>query len=182
MENQKSAIKPSLSYGLLLGIALIVYSLIMYLLDIDLESKVQWISYLIIAGGLFWAMISFRDKLSGGFITYGKAFGVGFLTGLFAAILSAIFTYIYLTMIDPGMIEEILLNAENKILESDPNMSDEQLEQALSIAEKFTSPIIMTILGFLSSVFFATILSLIIAIFVKRENTIEIVEEEVIEE
>ena len=182
MENQKSAIKPSLTYGLLLGIALIVYSLIMYLLDIDLESKIQWIAYLIIAGGIFWAMISFRDKLSGGFITYGKAFGVGFWTGLFAAVVSAIFTYIYVTMIDPGMIEEILLKAEDEILEGNPNMSDEQLEQALSIAEMFTSPIMIAVWGFLASVSFATISSLIIAIFVKREDTIEIVEEEVIEE
>lgn len=182
MENQKSAFKPSLTYGLLLGIALIVYSLIMYLLDIDLESKIQWIAYLIIAGGLYWAMTSFKDKLSGGFITYGKAFGVGFWTGLFAAVVSGIFTYIYVTMIDPGMIEEILLNAEDKILESNPNIGDEELEMALSYTEKFTSPVMIAILGFLSSAFFATILSLIIAIFVKREGAIEIVEEEVIEE
>jgi len=182
MEDQKSVIKPSVSYGLYLGIALILFSLIMFLLDVDHDSKLMWFSYLIMAGGLFWAMVSFRDKINRGFITYGKAFGVGFWTGLFAAILGSIFTYIYVTMIDPGMIEEILLKAEDQILESNPNMSDEQLEQALSMTEKFTSPIMITIWGFVANVIFATILSLIIAIFVKREGTIEIVEEEVVEE
>lgn len=78
MENQKSVIKPSLTYGLYLGVVLILFSLIMFLLDIDRESKLMWVSYLIMAGGLFWAMISFRDKINGGFITYGKAFGAGF--------------------------------------------------------------------------------------------------------
>jgi hypothetical protein len=182
MENQKSTIKPSLTYGLYLGIALILFSLIMYLLDVDRESKLMWVSYLIMAGGLFWAMISFRDKINGGFVSYGKAFGTGFWTGLFAAIIGSIFTYIYVTMIDPGMIEEILFKAEEQILESSPNMSDEQLEQALSMTEKFTSPIMITIWGFVANVIFATILSLIIAIFVKREGTIEIAEEEVTEE
>jgi len=178
MENQKSVIKPSLTYGLYLGIALILFSLIMYLLDIDRESPIMYISYLVMAGGLFWAMISFRDKINGGFVSYGKAFGTGFWTGLFAAIIGSIFTYIYVTMIDPGMIDEILFKAEEQILESSPNMSDEQLDQALSMTEKFTSPIMITIWGFVANVIFATILSLIIAIFVKREGTIEIVEEE----
>jgi len=182
MENQNSVIKPSLTYGLYLGIALILFSLVMYLLDIDHDSKLMWVSYIIMAGGLFWAMISFRDKINGGFVTYGKAFGTGFWTGLFAAIIGTAFTYIYVTMIDPGMIEEILLKAEEQILDSSPNMSDEQLEQALSMTEKFTSPIMITIWGFVANVIFATILSLIIAIFVKREGTIEIVEEEVTEE
>lgn len=181
MENQKSVIKPSLTYGLYLGIALILFSLIMYLLDVDRESKLMWLSYLIMAGGLFWAMISFRDQINGGFVTYGKAFATGFWTTLFAAILGTIFTYIYVTMIDPGMIEEILLNAEDQILESNPNMSDEQLEQALSMTEKFTSPIMITIWGFIANIIFGTILSLIIAIFVKREGPVEVVEEEVTE-
>ncbi|MCB2207593.1 MAG: DUF4199 domain-containing protein [Bacteroidetes bacterium] len=183
MENQKSVIKPSLSYGLYLGIALILFSLIMYLLDIDRESPIMYISYLVMAGGLFWAMISFRDKINGGFVSYGKAFGTGFWTGLFAAIIGAIFTYIYVTMIDPGMIEEILFDAEEEILNSGREMSDQEIEQGLNFTEKLVAnPVALTIWSFVMNTFFATILSLIIAIFVKREGTIEIVEEKGTEE
>jgi len=56
------------------------------------------------------------------------------------------------------------------MLEGNPNISDEQLEQALSMTEKFTSPVMITVFAFLANVIFATILSLIIAIFAKREN------------
>ncbi len=182
MENQKSTVNASIMYGLLLSIVLIVFSLLMYLLDVDHDSKIMWLSYLIMAGGLFWAMVSYRDKYSGGFLSYGSAFGVGFWTGLFASVLASAFTYFFVTMINPGMIEQILIETENNMLESNPNISDEELDMILSYTEKFTTPVMLTVIGFIANVFFATILSLIIAIFVKREATIEIVEEEVTEE
>jgi len=170
MEEKKSVVSVSLMYGIYLGLALIAYSLLMFVLDVDRESKIMWVSYLIMAAGLFWAMVSVRDKYFGGFISYGKAFATGFWTALFAAIIGALFTYIYVIYLDPGMIDDILLKAEESMLEGNPNISDEQLEQALSMTEKFTSPVMITVFAFLANVIFATILSLIIAIFAKREN------------
>jgi len=170
-ENNKSVIMPSLMYGVYLGLTLIVYSLLLFLLDVDSESWLKWISYVIMAAGIFWAMISIRDKQLGGFMSYGKAFGSGFWTVLFASVLTAIFTYFYVIYIDTGMIDEILLKAEESMLEGNPNMSDEQLDQALAMTEKFTSPVMISVWAFIANVIFGTILSLIIAIFAKRENT-----------
>ena len=169
-ENNKSVLQPSLMYGIYLGFALIVYSLLLFLLDVDQESWLKWISYVIMAGGLFWAMVSIRDKELGGYATYGKAFGIGFWTALFAAIISGFFTYIYVIYIDPGLIDEILLKAEESMLEGNPNISDDQLETALMWTERMTSPVMITVWAFVANVIFGTILSLIIAIFAKREN------------
>ena len=170
-ENNKSVIMPSLMYGVYLGLTLIVYSLLLFLFDVDSESWLKWISYVIMAAGIFWAMISIRDKQLGGFMSYGKAFGSGFWTVLFASVITAIFTYFYVIYIDTGMIDEILLKAEESMLEGNPNMSDEQLDQALAMTEKFTSPVMISVWAFIANVIFGTILSLIIAIFAKRENT-----------
>ena len=178
MENQKSPISASLTYGLLLGLALIVFSLIMFILNVGQHSKIQWISYLIMIGGLFWAMIAYRNKYSDGFISYGKAFGVGFWTILFAAIIASIYTYFYVTRIDPALIENILSDAEDKILANSPDISDEDLENALHYTRMFTSPFMITIWGFIANVIFGTILSMIIAIFVKREKKPEITDTE----
>ncbi len=169
-ENQKSSFQASLIPGVYLGIALIVFSIILYLLDVPYDSKLTWISYLIMAAGLFWAMISIRDNSLGGYLTYGQGFGIGFWTVFFSTILGTIFTYFYATMINPGIIEEILINSEEAILESSPDMSDEALEQALTMTEKFTTPVMLTVLTFVFSMIFGTILSLIIAIFAKRED------------
>lgn len=170
-ENQKSAFMPSLINGIYLGLTLVVFSLLMFLLDVDRESWINYISYVIMAAGLYMAIVNYRDKLSGGFIEYGKAFSAGFYTGLIASLITTIFTYIYVQYIDPGLIEEILVKAEESMLESNPEMSDEQLSQALSMTKSLVaSPMMMAIWSFLFNVIAATLLSLIIAIFAKREN------------
>ena len=169
-ENVKGAFGPSVLRGVYLGVALILFSLILYLLGIDRESPVQYVSYLILIVGLAWSIFAFRNKDLGGFCTYGKAFSAGFYTALIASLLTGIYTFINVTAIDPGMIGEILLRAEEGMLASNPNMTDDQLEIALSWTEMMTTPIMMSVFNFIGNLLVSTILSLIIAIFAKREN------------
>lgn len=169
-EKQNSAIASSLTSGIIVGIVLIVFSLLMYFLDVDPQSKIMWLSYLILAAGLWWAIISYRNKLPGGYLTYGKAFSAGFFTGLFASIILAIFTFIYVQYIDTTLIDKILANAEDKILNTQPNISDEDLDRALSMTRKFTNPSMMSIFSFVGNTILSTLFSLIIAIFAKRED------------
>lgn len=169
-EKQKSAFMPSLMPGIYLGFVLIIYSLLMFILDVEHESYINYFSYVILAAGLFWSVVSYRDKQLGGYIEYGKAFSAGFYTGLFASALAGIFLYIYVQYIDPGIIEEILIKAEESMLEQNPDISNEQLEQALSWTETFTSPVMMGVMGFIMNLIVSAIFSLIIAIFAKREN------------
>jgi len=56
------------------------------------------------------------------------------------------------------------------------------LETALHYTEMFTSPVMITIWGFIANVIFGTILSLIIAIFAKREKPLDITVDEAKEE
>lgn len=166
---KKSAFGPSILPGIYLGVSLVLFSLITFLLDVDIQSPIKYVSWLILAAGLFWAIISFRDKQMGGFIDYKGAFSSGFYTGLIASIIAGLFMFVYVQYIDPGIIDQILLETE-ATLEQNPNMSDEQIEQALEMTESFTSPILMSVFGFLGNLVASTVLSLIIAIFAKREN------------
>ncbi len=169
-ENKRSVIMPSLMNGIYLGLALIIFSLLLFIGDVDQESKITWLSYLIMAGGLYYAMVSYRDKYAGGFLSYGQAFGAGFWTGLFASILAAIFTYFYFAEINPGLVDEIITKAEESILAGNPDISDEDLDRALSMTARFTTPAMLTVWSFIANVILATILSLIIAIFARRER------------
>ena len=175
MEQKKSSIgKVSLSYGLIVGVLLILWSLLMHIFDIDRESYISFISYLILLGGIIWGSKIYRDNYSGGFITYGKSFSVGFLVGLFGSILVSIFFYIFLIYIDPATFAEILENALNNaelnILESNPDISDQDLEQILSMTEKFTTQFTITIGVFIMYVISSVIFSLIASIFIKKEE------------
>jgi len=166
----KSAFMPSLMPGIYLAFALILYTLVLFIADIDMESPLKYGSYVIMAVGLFLSIVAFRDKHLDGIITYGKAFSAGFYTGLFASLIASIFTYFYVQYIDTELIANILIMAEEGMLEQNPDMSNEQIDQALSMTEMFTSPIMLSVMGFIANVILSAGLSLLIAIFAKREN------------
>jgi hypothetical protein len=56
------------------------------------------------------------------------------------------------------------------MLAQNPDMSDEQLDQALGMVKIFTSPVMMAVMGFIYNVVISVVLSLIFAIFAKRED------------
>ena len=167
---QKSTFLPAVQFGLLTGLAMVVYTLILYLAGVDLHSYWNLFSYILFIGGLYWGMSSIREKQLEGVMSYGKAFGTGFLITLFAAILLAIFAYFYLQYINPSALAKASAEAENKILASNPNISDADLQKALDMVKIFTNPIMSAVTQFISNLIAGTIFSLIIAIFAKRED------------
>ena len=171
MENQKSVLMPSLSAGLILGIILVVFSLLLYVADLNENIWIASISYVIIAVVLYFAIINFRDKQQNGFLTYGKGVSMGTLVGFFASILFAVFTYVYVTYIDPSVIDKALVAAEEGILERMPNISDDELEKQMSIVEIFTKPLIRAITSIFWYTMVSVVFSLLISIFAKQEDT-----------
>jgi hypothetical protein len=167
---QKSTFSFSMQFGLLTGLALIVFTLILFLAGVADKSPVRWVSLVIYIGMMFWGVTNIRDRQLGGVMTYGKAFGTGFWIALFTAILVGIFTFFYMKYIDTGAITRALTEAENKILAKNPNISDADLDKALSMVKAFTNPVMSAIMQFIGNVIIGTVFSLIIAIFAKRED------------
>ncbi len=170
MDNSKSAFMPSLSAGILLGVILVVYSLILYVAELNENQWLAAVSYVITAIVLYFVIINFRDKHQNGFLSYGKGVTVGLLTGLFASVILAIFTYIYITYIDPSIMEQVLIKAEESVLQTNPNMSDEELDRAMGMVEIFTSPGVMTVMTIFWYALVSLVFSLLISIFAKRED------------
>lgn len=169
MENKPSTAIVSLGYGVIIALAIIVFSLILFLLNLAKGSGLEYLSYLILLAGLFLAQINFRNKYQGGFITYGKAFTLGMLTSLFLSVIMGIYTYIFFQYIDPGAMEEAMTIAEQKMM--DQGLSDMQIEQGMAIARKFQSVGMYTVFAIVGNFLIGMIFSLITAIFVKKEDT-----------
>ena len=169
-ENNNSAFMPSLVSGLMLGVLLVIYSLVLYLFDFNENVWLAAVSYLITGAFLFFAITSFRDNKQNGFLTFGKGVGLGTLIGFFASLILALFTYIYISYIDPGVIEESMIRAEESILQSQPNISDDDLDKAMEMVEIFTSPGMMAVMGIIWYTMVSVVLSLLISIFAKRED------------
>jgi hypothetical protein len=174
MENEKmSAGRVALNYGLMLGVVLIIYSLILYLVNVPLESLqyFNWGSYVFIIIFMVLGIKTYRDKYADGLITYGKSFSTGFLIGLYAAIIAAIYGFIYFSFINPGIIQEMMDARTIEMMEQNPNMNDEQLEMAQAWMERFMSPVMMSIMGLIVNVIITLIISLVVSIFTQRKDT-----------
>ncbi|MCU4154520.1 DUF4199 domain-containing protein [Carboxylicivirga sp. A043] len=168
MENQTPSIgKSALTYGLYLGLALIVYSLIIYLIGLTGNQGASWLSYVIIIGMLAYAMMNYRDKVNGGFLKYGQGVGLGTLTAIYGGVLSSVFTFILMKYIDPALIDQIVNKAlEDAMAKGTP---EEQLEMVEKMVRMFTSPMAILLMGILGSGIMGAIISLILAAIFKKE-------------
>lgn len=97
---------------------------------------------------------------------YGSALGTGIMIGLFAAILGNLYSYCYFSFINPH-VTDVIYQAQVAKMEA-KGLSPEQIERAEPMMRKFMSPVVMTISGFVITLLFNTVLSLIIAAFLKN--------------
>jgi hypothetical protein len=178
MENQTyPAWKHAIQYGIFLSIALIILSLLFYVLDLHTERWTGFISYGVLLIGIIYSIVTYRDKFMNGFISYGQSFSTGFLTGLFASIIISLFTGIFVAAMGEQYIETLLMQSEESILKSNPDITDDQLDIALKFSKKMMHPVWISILALLGFLVFSVIFSLIVSVFVKKEdNSLQIPE------
>lgn len=168
MEQKSLFWKNSIKHGIIIGLGLIIYSVILYVLELNLNNVLNNLSYLILIAGFYFGTKAYRDKELNGHINYGKAFGYSMIILLIAAIISNVYGYIFMKFIDPDIVEKIKALSEEKMLER--GMSDEQVEMSMKMQSKFMSPGIMMIFGFVWYMIFGTILALLTSIFVKKQG------------
>ncbi|TRX65985.1 DUF4199 domain-containing protein [Carboxylicivirga sp. M1479] len=168
MENQNPSIgKSALNYGLFLGLALVVYSLIIYLAGLTGNQAASWLSYIIFIGIMSYAMINYRDKVNGGVLRYSQGLGLGILTAVVGGVISTVFTFILMKYIDPALIDQIVNKAlEDAMAKGTP---EEQMEMVEKMVRMFTSPTALLLMGVFGSALMGTIISLILAAIFKKE-------------
>ena len=99
------------------------------------------------------------------------AMGTGVMIALFSSLIVALYTYVLMYQIDPGLLEQSRAEAQQKMLESNPNLTDAQLEQGMKIANIFMSPGVIMVMVVIGHVLIGFIFSLITSIFIKKEET-----------
>jgi len=163
--------KSAMTSGLILGIALVVFSLIIYIMGIVKPPFwVGIIQYLIIIGGIVYGTKKFRDEDLGGEISYSKALGFGILICVFAAVVSGIYTVLLMTVIDPDFINKMMSAIEEEYVKM--GMSEDQIEASMKIVSKMQSPVIMAITQVIGFAFMGTIFSLVTSAFLKKDKPI----------
>ncbi len=166
-ETKNDILKHSATYGAIIGFALIIYSVLLYILDLSLSKSLGYLSFLIIIGGLYIGIKNFRENEPEKAISYGRAVGVGVLICVFLGFLGSVFAYLQFRFIDPGLVDKMIEISEEKLLEK--GLPDDMVEMQLSAMSKMFTPGLMAILGFFSYLFWGTVFSLIIAAILKKQ-------------
>ncbi len=165
--------KKSMSYGLLIGLLVIVYYLIIYFAGIDLykpKGETNYfgkIDYLIIAIGVFLSIKRYRDNELDGIITYKNSLFFGTATGFFASIIITLYIIIFFKFIDPSMFHDIYSLAEKQLLIQ--SNSEAEADELLKMAKKMIFPVIIfaTIMG---NTFIAFLYSVFVSFFMRRKK------------
>ncbi len=175
MEQKSTSVwKSALTTGVYLGIVFILTSVVFYVMGNPFSKVAQYISYPIMIAGIALAQISYKNSL-GGEMTYGQAFGVGLLAMVFASVISGVYTYLLYEVIDPSLQEQLRIFTEEEIMKKG-NVPEEQMEMVVDMATKFQKPAIMFAMAIFGGAFIGTIISLITAIFTKKNPTDEVPE------
>lgn len=168
MNDEVSTARIALKWGLITGLALIIYSVILYTLDLGTNGWLSIIIYGILIAGLVQAMREYRSA-NAGFIAYGEGVGLGALLSAVAGFLSSAFSIFYTTVIDPGFQERLFEQMREK-LEADGNIPDEQIDQMMEMSQRFQSPGLQFAFGLFWFIFIGVVFSLVIAALIRRNR------------
>jgi hypothetical protein len=157
-----------MSKAILLTLILIVIDLIGGFAHLRFESWFRWISTIVMVIAIIIFCIQFGKQQTEG-VTYGKVFGYGFKIALLVSVFVVVYSLLSINLIFPEYIEQVLVKTRTD-LQAKGGMTDEQIEQAVSMTKKFMQPIPMSIFIFLATLFFGTIAALLGAAFTKKSE------------
>jgi len=172
-ENVKAPFwKPALIYGLILGIVSVFISLVFYFIGMATVSWTSWINMAVNLVLLVYLMIQYRNTYLGGYASFGQIFVMVLVAaGIFSTIIGAVYAYLLYTYIDPGLIDQFRIAAEERIM-NNPRMPESMYDDAIERAEKFTSVSYMVKMALIFGPVINAIIGLIVAAFIKKEKDI----------
>ena len=160
-----------LVWGLILGFASIIFSVILYMMDQYGNQALGYLGLVITIVILIFGMRSFRDQIRGGVMPFGTAFGFGVVVILVSSLLGSIYNYVLVAIIDPDLIQKILdIAIEKGIERSRGRATPEMIEEGMEMMSWMFKPAMMSVMGFLSGGFMGTIVALIMAAIFKRDE------------
>jgi hypothetical protein len=166
MENERPRIAPiAVRYGIITGIIMIIYTLILYFTDQFMNKMLASLSFLILIGGIIMAFREYKRQ-DQGFMTYGQGLSLGMLTSVVAGVLVSIFQYIYMKFIDDTIMQRVMDNQMEEMEKM--GMSEEEIERGMEMASKFTSTEMVLVSGPLSYLIGGLLISLVVAAFMRN--------------
>lgn len=169
---QSSKMSIAMKWGGIMAGALIFISLLFYLMGISEETGTGKIINLIMSYGISIGTmvlgISAYKKANAGNLSIGDGVVLGILIALVGGVLMALYTYIFMTYIDPSSLDairdEALANANTE------NMEADQAEMTENIMGAFISPTFICLMVVVMKFFLGLFIGLVSGLMMKNTS------------
>ena len=169
----------AIRYGLIGGLIFIVYGLIGNLTGLGRPTAglvavavFGLLVFVLYIGLLYFAIRKHRDEDLGGYITIGRSVMVGVVVAILAGIISSVFNYLYMTLIEPDMAATIV--EEMREMFESLGMDEDMIEEQLADVASRMNPAKQLIQGLIGSGVMGAIFSLIIGAILKKTPANEV--------
>ncbi len=169
---KQTAMQTASRYGLIGGVIGILYSVLMWALNIELSGLIQTLIQIAIFVLILYLAIQYhRDKVQGGFIKFGRGFRIGFLTSLIMGLLGMIYMFLFVFVIDTGFIQEMIDKARAQMEEK--GQSEEEIETGIKYMKYFVNEYIMPVWVLVGNLFWGVMVSLVVSGITQRRDPME---------
>ncbi|QNM86064.1 DUF4199 domain-containing protein [Polaribacter pectinis] len=169
MENQTNSKSFIVNNGLILGVASIILSLVMFATGNHLDP--HW-STSVVSAALFIGLIIYGTKqfkaANGGFMSWGQGVKIGVGIAILAGLIVVVYNYIFMNFIEPDFMNQMMEIQNQKFL--DQGMTEEQIEAANEMGKSFQSPGIMAAMGIIGYAIGGFIVAAITSAIMKKSE------------
>ncbi|MFH6605109.1 DUF4199 domain-containing protein [Maribacter algicola] len=167
-ETQPKTGKFALTYGGILGGIGIVFSLMLYSMDMHYQGgmMVLGVSVLLTLAAIVVGLMQFK-KANNGYMSFGQGMKVGVGICLIAGIIGLVFNQLMMNVIDPDMMTKAIEFQKGQLLQSS-NMTPDQIDAQIEAQQKFMTPSMQIVFGLLYVIISGFILSLVPALILKK--------------
>ncbi len=153
--------KWAMLYGLFLGVFYIFFTLFLYYTDkMIIPGAISYVGTVVFITVLWLALKNYRDKVNGGYLSYGKGVGIGVLITLYSTFFISSVYFIVLSL-DKTLLVQYVAQFEEIMMNS--GLPDELLEKFNEASKATLTPGIYAISAFFKEMIGGTILTLIVA-------------------
>ena len=170
MNQQQNTIKDlSIKYGITSGTIGVIFSLILFFTDslYDKNSSTEWVSWLVEAAIIILAIIAFK-KANDGLLSLSESIKIGLGVMVISGLISCLYMFLLANFMEPEYFEKTLEVSRELILEQNPTITMEQLDQMAEIQKSFSWVVYPSII--IGSLILGLLVSLTAGLFLKKSN------------
>lgn len=176
---KRSLISGLIAGGIMVAIFLLTHFLFMKNFNAEMWTFGEILGYssmIIALSTIFFGIKTYRDKVLGGKISFGKAFGLGLGISTVASVIFGIYIYILYTIISPGLSGKLIEIYREKIRTSGQTQEiiAQQLAQFEAEAQMWNNPVLQSFVMLVTVFMLGILISLVCAAILRRKEILPV--------